>query len=106
MWPLIALLQSMERTYKGIILGHDVGSSEGDGGILRRGMHLLGNLFRESLFDSADSVSAAPMPKGRECSQAGDILVDVCLAASRLNTFLFLLGQLCDVAVHGVLVVA
>ena len=33
------------------------------------------------------------------------LLEDVCFAASFLDAFLLLLGQLCDMAVHGVLVV-
>lgn len=89
------------RTYEGIIRGHGLGSSEGNRGVLSRGVHLLGDLSGESLLNSRIIVRTGILHKkpGRRRGS----LEDVCFAASSFNACLLLLGQLGNMPVHGVL---
>ena len=71
-------------------------------------MHLLRDLFCEGLFDPAGCVSRLRVGFLLSCPENGfvcnvDLLVHVCLAPSFLDALLLFLGQLGDMAVHGVL---
>lgn len=103
---------------KGVVLFELVGRDEGDGFVLAWGVHLAEDLLGESLFDSTRGVVSAGFimagmdVPGRLAPFAGpwsgvvlreDLLVEIDFASSGLNPLFLGLGDLGDVAIHGIL---
>ena len=86
-----------------IVLLERCGVGDGDIGGLRGRVHLGENFSRESLGDSGRWSGRQREERRGVVWQARYVLVEIGLDANLLETGLLSLGQLLDVAVHGVL---
>lgn len=101
---------------EGVIFLELVRGDERDGAGLAGGVHLREDFLREGLFDSMSGVPgqlgcfvhSGGVPASSGLSQCAwdwsrDALVDISLASCGFNAGFFCFGDLCDVAVHGIL---